>query len=241
MRQASWLTWMICAAAAGPVWADPGYYVVTTYSDAGKVDVNLRYWTTKRPGRPEMVWPEVGVGYGVTDRWYSQLFVSAIGRTIGETNLDSINWQNDYLLTQGQYPVDVAVHTQLVRNVGESNVLEFGPALQTDIGRTQLNANLIFEHGNGEYNPPDTQLKYQWQVRYRWLPALNVGLQGFGELGTWSHWDAGAQQSRRFGPALFTKLPLGEHEALKLQAAWLTGKTYGQQGHMLTVRATLDF
>ena len=235
MQLTRWLTWMICAAAAAPVWADPGYYVVTTYSDAGKVDVNLRYWTTKRPGRPEMVWPEVGVGYGVTDRWYSQLFVSAIGRTIGETNLDSINWQNDYLLTQGQYPVDVAVHTQLVRNVGESNVLEFGPALQTDIGRTQLNFNLIFERNlSGPVVP--TALKYQWQLRHRWQPWLNFGAQGFGEVGPWEQFDAWAKQSHRAGPAAFGRFDLEGERAVHWQAAFLRGKVYGHVGQMFTMQ-----
>ena len=175
------------------------------------------------------------MGWGVSDRWYSQLFVSAIGRTIGETNLDSINWQNDYLLTQGQYPVDVAVHTQLVRNVGEGNVLEFGPALQTDIGRTQLNFNLIFERNlSGPVVP--TALKYQWQLRHRWQPWLNFGAQGFGEVGPWEHLDAWAQQSHRAGPAAFGRFDLEGERAVHWQAAFLRGKVFGHVGQMFTMQ-----
>ena len=233
----------LLAAAAPTARADPGYYVLIPYDNAGVRTVDLRYWTTQAPGQKTTLWPEIGFAWGVNSRWTTELFSSYIGAKLTEIAPSTLNWQNTVLLTQGELPFDLGLHLQLVRerDGSGSHTVEWGPLLQTDIGRTQLNANLIFEHGNGEYNPPDTQLKYQWQVRYRWLPALNVGLQGFGELGTWNHCDAPAQQSRRFGPALFTKLPLGEHEALKLQAAWLTGKTYGQQGHMLTVRATLDF
>jgi len=106
----SLLVW--CAAAAR---ADPGYYVVTVYDNSGQGSVDLRYWTVKHPGSPEVIWPEIGLGYGVNSRWSTLLFASWIGSSQMATRLSTWNWQNDFLLTQGEWPVDVAVHTNIAR------------------------------------------------------------------------------------------------------------------------------
>lgn len=223
-----------------PAWAlaDPGYYLVTVYENEGEASVDFRYWTVRQPGEPLTVWPEVGVGYGVTKRWYTEVFLSAIGPTFTNTSASSLNWQNDYLLTQGQYPFDLAIHTNLVQNrEGRSGtVLEFGPVLQTDVGRTQLNANLIFERTLRADVPRNTKLKYQWQAKYRWRPALHFGVQGFGELGDWDHWAPGSQQSHRLGPMIAGTFRLGDGHALKYTAAYLVGSVYGSRGDMLSVR-----
>lgn len=228
---------LACAGAA----ADPGYYVVTAYSDKGLRTADFRYWATRAPGWPEVRWPELGFGYGVTDRWYSEVFASWIASSALKTHISSWNWQNDFLLTQGQYPIDVALHSQLIRMAGGDQAIEFGPVLQTDIGRTQLNLNFFLDRTFRTAAPQPTALKYQWQVRHRWLPGLHVGLQGFGELGPWDDWSPRSQQSNRAGPALFGKLALGDGYTLNWQAAYLRGKTYGASGTMLTGRVYLTY
>jgi hypothetical protein len=219
-----------------PALAEVGYYVVVPYSDPGASSVKLRYWTTKLPNRPETVWPEAGFAYGINSRWTTELYATNIGRSIGKSRLDSLNWQNDLLLTQGQYPVDVAVHTTLTHGVGEGNSVEFGPEFQTDVGRTQLNLNLFLERALGKDRTDPTELKYQWQVRHRWMPGLHVGLQGFGELGPWNHWATWAGQSHRAGPALFGRVGLGDRQALEWQAAFLRGSVFTRTGHMFTAQ-----
>ena len=223
--------------------ADPGYYVVTPYDNEGIRTVDFRYWTVKPHGSTEVSWPEIGFGYGVTSRWTTELFMSYVGSSEMAMRPSSLNWQNEFLLTQGELPFDLAMHLQLISDQGQTggNAIEFGPVLQTDIGRTQLNANLFLERGYGTGMPSPTQLKYQWQLRHRWLPQLHFGLQGFGELGRWDDWASSATQSHRAGPALFTTLRLADHEAIKVQAAYLVGKTYGRSGHMFTMRANFEF
>jgi hypothetical protein len=56
-------------AASTIVRADPGYYVVTAYDNAGLRTVDFRYWTVKSNGHPATRWPEIGFGYGVNSRW----------------------------------------------------------------------------------------------------------------------------------------------------------------------------
>lgn len=234
-----------CAAAlllaSGMAAADPGYYVVTVYDNPGQKSVDMRYWTVDKSGSPATCWPELGLGWNVNGRWYTGLLASYIGSADSATRLDALNWQNDLLLTQGQYPVDLAIHTLLVRPQQEGgHALEIGPALQTDIGRTQVNFNTIFERGFGAQGGKPTQLKYQWQLRHRWLPWLHFGAQGFGELGTWNDWASRERQSHRAGPALFGKLSLGEGK-LQWQAAYLVGDTYRKRGAMFTSRVHFDF
>jgi hypothetical protein len=231
----------LCLSAAAH--ADPGYYVVTTYDNSGVRLADFRYWSVKRNGRSEVIWPEIGFGYGVTSRWTTELFLSGEGGPRRATRLSSVNWQNDVLLTQGEWPLDVALHAQIIRERADASAttLEWGPVLQTDVGRTQVNFNVFFDRSVSGPDPSPVQMKYQWQVRHRWGPTLHFGAQGFGELGHWDEWSPRQSQSHRAGPAVFSSVRVNGQEAMKFQAAWLMGSTYGRAGRMITLKSTLQF
>jgi hypothetical protein len=230
---------LACGSASG---ADPGYYVVTVYDNPGQKTLDLRYWTVNLPGSPTITWPEAGFGWNVNGRWYTELYGSWVGSADFATHLSTLNWQNDVLLTQGQYPFDLAVHTQLVRpeNPASGYSFEIGPALQTEVGRTQLNLNVFFERDFAMQTATPTQMSYQWQVRQRWRPWLHFGAQGFGELGPWDHWSPHGSQSNRAGPALFGSIDAAPG-TIGWQAAYLIGKTFGQRADMFTMRLKYDF
>jgi hypothetical protein len=242
VNKALWL-WPPFLFATAVANADPGYYVVTAYDNAGLRTVDLRYWTVKSEGRPSTRWPEIGFGYGVNSRWYTEVYASFIGTLDTATRLSTVNWQNEFLLTQGEWPIDIAVHSALTKFSGTSDgyAIEYGPVLQTDIGRTQLNLNVFFEHDYGDGAGGSTAMKYQWQIKHRWLPRLQFGLQGFGELGTWNHWDPADQQSHRAGPAIFGSVPVGNGTTLLYQATILLGSTYGRNGNMFSMRMQYAF
>jgi len=217
----------VCIGAA----ADPGYYLVTPYSQPGQAALDLRYWTVTVRGDTTH-WPEVGLRYGVNSRWTTELLASFVGPRLDQQSLSSWNWQNMVLLTQGQYPVDVGLHLQAIHSTDDGNVLEWGPVFQTELGRLQLNGNLIFEHEFKDTGK--ASLKYQWQALYRLAPGWRAGVLGFGELGTWNHWSN--RQSHRAGPAL--RVGLGDVE---LQAGYLWGKVYGQKAKMFTADLVWGF
>jgi hypothetical protein len=223
--------------------ADPGYYVVTPYDNAGVRSVDIRYWTFKPTGKKEILWPEIGVSYGVNSRWTTELFISAIGTDATDMRASSLNWQNDVLLTQGELPVDIALHAQLIKDRSTPHQLnvEWGPVLQTDIGRSQFNFNAFVAQALHAERPQKADLRYQFQVRHRLTDSVHVGVQGFGELGPWNDWSPSAYQSHRAGPALFGKISLGDREAFKWQAAWLVGKVNTRRGHMFTAKVNYDF
>lgn len=221
------------AALAGPAVADPGYYVVTPYDQAGRVGTELRYWTVKPPGQDATLWPEIGISYGINTRWTTRLLASWIGSGASDLVLSSVNWQHLVLLTQGERSYDLGLHAQLTRNRGDGNALELGPVWQTDLGRLKLNANVFWEYDSAKR---DTRLKLQWRGVYRMAPGWRVGVEGFSEVGQWNDWAPRARQSHRAGPALLATLWDEGPDTVTLNAAFLFGKTYGSRGDMFTMQ-----
>jgi hypothetical protein len=134
--------------------------------------------------------------------------------------------------------VDVALHTLVERARRRPNgyAVQFGPVLQTQLWRTQLNFNLFFqrEMDNGERN--ETELAYQWQIRQRWKSWFSPGLQGFGEMGKWNDWLPSNQQSHRAGPAFF-----GHAGRFKYEAAYLFGKNSARAANSFSMRVQYIF
>ncbi len=166
-RSARALGWLLTATAfCGAVHAGPSYYVVTTYDYAGVRSIDMRYWGVQLPGHAAVSWLETGSGYGVNSRWHSKLHGSRNGTGSTAMELRTLNWQNEFLPTQGEWPVDVAVRGSPIRSVFggyRGTEIELGPVLQTDVGRTQLDANLFFEHKWPDDDSPaePTQLEHQ--------------------------------------------------------------------------------
>ncbi len=222
------------ALLMAPAVADPGYYVVAPYDQAGRVGAELRYWTTKASGENAVLWPELGLSYGINTRWTTRLLASWEGESLRGATLSTWNWINEVLLTQGEKPYDLALHVQLVHNHEDgSHALELGPVWQTDLGRLKLNANAFWEYDSAKR---DTRLKLQWRGVYRVVPGWRVGLQGFSEVGRWNDWAPRQRQSHRAGPALLATLWDAGPDTVTLNAGYLFGKVYGRRGEMFTMQ-----
>lgn len=235
------------ALAGAAVAADPGYYVVAPYDNAGTLTAEARYWTVKRRTRGELVWPELGLSWGVNTRWTTGVLHSSIGPANLRTRQSVLNWWHTVLLTQGEWPVDVALFAQAVRDLQGTrrHAVEYGLLLQGDIARTQINFNLVWDRPRGAAAGEPTMLKLQWQLRHRgqpgWQAGLHLGLMGFDELGPWDRWAPHERQSHRVGPALWWAPAGGPAKGLELSAGWLEGKIYGRVGHMATLRVAQRF
>lgn len=223
--------------------AGTGYYLVTTYPNEGQRTIDFKYWNAKPTGRPPRSMPELGLGYNVNSVWYTELTAAWFKVSPGSNKLSAIEWQNDFMLTQGQYPFDLALHTNIERAEDTSRGvgLEFGPVLQTEIGRTQFNLNLFFSR---DYRVPEIEpmeLAYQWQVKYRWTGKLQFGVQGFGEVGPWNDWLPREKQSHRFGPVLLGSWDLGGPREWKYEAAYLVGKNSARNAKSVAMRIQYAF
>jgi hypothetical protein len=231
----------LCAQQAAA--QSTGYYLVTTYPDEGQRTVDFKYWNAKPDGRAPRSAPEIGFGYNVNSRWFTEVMAEWFQLSPGSNHLSAIEWQNDFMLTQGQYPLDLALHSKIDRAQDGSGAmgLEFGPVMQTEFGRTQLNLNLFFERHYRTGEPEPMQMKYQWQVKYRWIEKLQFGVQGFGEMGEWDHWLPRGQQSHRAGPALLGTWDLGGGHAWKYESAYLVGENSARNARSVTMRVQYVF
>ncbi|MFL6710450.1 MAG: hypothetical protein ACJ8HI_19780 [Massilia sp.] len=242
-RAAALVTMALLSLTHVQAHAETGYYLVTTYPDEGRRAVDFKYWAAKPDGKPTLAAPELGLSWNVTSRWYTEVTAAAFKYGAGSNHLAAIEWQNDFMLTQGQYPIDVAFHTNVERATDGSGEIgiEYGPVLQTEFGRTQLNFNLFFQRElHGDEKEP-TELAYQWQVKYRWREHLQFGVQGFGEMGEWNHWLPRREQSHRIGPALLGSWRTAGGQEWKYEAALLFGKNSATHAQTFSTRIQYAF
>jgi hypothetical protein len=118
-----------------------------------------------------------------------------------------------------------------------------GPLLQWETDAIQWNANLLFERvfrGHAD-EPRVTEVGYQFQARYGWRPELDFGVQAFGEMGKWNHWEPSSEQKHTIGPAIFGKVKLAGREAIKYDAAWLLGASKAAPDNAVRVRVEYEF
>ena len=233
---------LLMAMLATSAAAETGYYVVTPYPNDGERVVDFKYWNAKPSGKPPRDLPEIGFAYNVNSRWYTELSVAWFRFGAGSEKLASVEWQNDVMLTQGQYPFDLALHSSVSRAESDHSVgLELGPEIQTEIGPLQLNLNLFLQRDLRVTPSESTELAYQWQLRYHGRAALQFGAQGFGEVGKWNDWLPRSQQSHRAGPAVFGSLPMGGRQVLRYEAAYLIGTNSAQNAKSVTLRVQYAF
>jgi len=137
--------------------------------------------------------------------------------------------------------VGVLVELEVPRGHGEAYEFKIGPLLQTEFGRVQLNGNVFLERKFHDGSAHETELLYQWQAKYRMQPTFEFGLQGFGEVGKWDHWNPSNQREHRFGPAVFGKLRIGERQAIKYNAAYLLGATEATPDRTFRLQIEYEF
>jgi hypothetical protein len=204
--------------------AEPADYVHTPDVTYGEREIDFKIGTIKRPNQYRESASSIGFGYGLTQNWFSEVYVK-YKRENGEgTFRDAFEWENKFQLTDpGKYPVDTGFLLEIERPKDHSEGYEvtFGPLFQTEFGKTQVNTNLLFKRNYQADFPNRLQLGYQWQVKYRWLQQFEFGAQGFGEVGDWDKWAARDQQSHRYGPAIFGKIDVGNRKAIKYNMAYL--------------------
>jgi hypothetical protein len=222
--------------------AGPNEYVFTPAVTYGEREIDFKIGTAKKPDEDRGSAASIGLGYGVTQSWMTELYVKYNREGGDRTRFDAFEWENKFQLTEpGEYPIDIGFITEIERPKDRTEGYEvtFGPLLQKELGNVQLNANVIFQRNYRAAEDNPMRLNYQWQMKYRWHPLLEFGAQGFGELGQWNHWAPANEQSHRLGPAIFGKLALGGRQAIKYNAGVLFDVGGEKRGN--TLRAQIEY
>lgn len=155
-----------------------------------------------------------GVGYGVTDRWFTELYPE-IEKEAGDNRdykMTSLEWENIFSLTEkGQYFVDfglLAAYEQSFENDSASKV-EARLLLAKDVGKFSHSLNIIFENEVGQHAEGGLETGLAWGSRFRFNPSFEPGIEyyaDFGRLDTSSEFD---EQTHQVGPVIYGKLPYG--------------------------------
>lgn len=229
----------LCAAQAAL--AGPAAYVKTPLVEYGERELELKWGRAKAGDGTREHQTIIGVGAGITPWWFTELNAGLVGGTEKSTAYEALEWENIFQLTEtGKYPVDAGFLFEIERPRDHAEGWE-GPLLQTEFGRVQLNGNALFERHVRADLPGETEFLYEWQAKYRWRPALELGFQGFGELGKWDHWSAHNEQSHILGPAVFGQVRLGTRQKIKYDAAYLVAASPAAPDRTLRFRVEYEF
>ena len=237
---------ILCAAALAALGqqalAEPNDYVYTPAVSYGEREIDFKFGNATGPAAGRAA--SLGFGYGVSEHWFTEVYVKYKGDPGGPTAFDAYEWENKFQLTEpGKYPVDLGFILEIERpqDRAEGYEVRFGPLLQTDLGRWQANANLLLQRNYHADFPSDMTIGYQLQLKYRYREEFEYGLQAFGEMGKWDHWQPSSEQTNRLGPAIFGRLKVGSHEAIRYNAAYLVGLSPAAPDHTFRMQIEYEF
>ena len=225
------------AALAGP--AD---YIYTPNVEYGERVLVFLFGFLRGGGQERLTAASLGLGFGVTERWFTEVYVKYEKPGGESTRYDAFEWENRFQLTEAnRYPVDAGFVIEIERPRDRSEGTEFrlGPVFQTDVDRWRFNFNVLLERSINADEPSRTELGYQFQARYFATGNTDFGVQAFGEMGAVNHFDSGRDQTHRMGPAIFGKIPLGGRNIIQYNAAVLFGLTSGAPDR--TIRAQVEY
>ncbi|HEY6898780.1 MAG TPA: transporter [Rhodocyclaceae bacterium] len=234
---------MSAAAHAGP-----SEYVSMPNAEYGEKEIDFKYGVNS-PAKPgdEAGQYAIGFGYGATQHWFTEVYLVNTRDTGDNFRLEAIEWENKFQLTEpGEYFADVGLLTEIEvpRQHGAPIELSVGALFQKDIDKFQLNGNVILTRqvrDSDDAAEHNTEIGYQWQIKYRWRPEFEFGLQGLGSMGKWDDWDKSRDQIHKVGPAIFGKYKVGEHQAIKYNAALLAGVSEAAPHSTLRFQVEYEF
>lgn len=235
----------VCGSA---VLASPSDYVYVPGVEYGEKEIDFKSGSARDSAGNRESAASLGFGWGATPFWFTEIY-GKWEKVSGERNrFEAYEWENKFQLTEtGRYVVDIGLITEieLPRESKDPKEFKFGPLLQTEFEKTQVNLNLLFERKFGGSNASGeertTEMGYQWQIKYRARREFEFGAQGFGTLGEWNHWEPRSEQTHIIGPAVFGKVDLGSRHGLRYNAAWLLGVNAASANNTFRMQMEYEF
>ena len=224
--------------------AEANDYVRTPAVEYGEKEIDFRSGYQRNRDTGSESASALGVGWGATPWWFTEIYAKYHREPGERTAFDAWEWENRFQLTDtGKYPVDVGFLLEIERPKERSDGYEltFGPLFQMEWDRIQGNFNVLLQRHVRSAEEFDTELHYQAQLKYRYAEKLEWGAQAFGNVGRWDRWSSSSTQEHKIGPALFGKLRVAQHAAIKWNAGLLFGLTDKSPRTTLRVQAEYEF
>ncbi len=225
--------------------AGPSDYVITPIVEEGEREIDLKAGSAKLRDDTRNSNHSLGLGLGVNRWWFTEVYAIWHKPPGEEHSFDAWEWENRFQLTEtGKYPLDIGLLLEIERpkDRREGYEVRWGVLLQSDLtSELQANLNLLFEKRIRSSSSGRAELGYQWQLKHRWKPSLEFGLQGFGDVGPWNDWEPRTEQPHVAGPAIFGRAKISERQAIKYSAGLLFGMTNGSARNVLRVQAEYEY
>jgi hypothetical protein len=193
----------------------------------------------------------LGYGVGVTQHWFTELDIEYRRHSSVGTGLDSLEWENTLQIGEpGQWPVDLGMVFNLEKPYEasrnsfktEGTSIRFGPLLQKDIGKVELNFNLLVTRYFKSTEFSATEFSYQSQIKYRYSQPLEVGIQAFGKFSSVGQtWAPYSDQVQRVGPVVLGRLVMPQERSLSYNLALLIGTTDHSSDRTLRFQVEYEF
>ncbi len=229
----------LALCASSTVLAGPADKVYRPIVEKGETEFEFRGGYADFKNGPDEYAYLFDIGYGVTDRWKTEIAFEYEGETGFGGKLSAVEWENVFVLTeQGKHWADVGLFVEYEHTFAAGpDELKIGPMFEKQVGSTIANLNLVLEREIGSGASNDTDLDYTWQVKWQGKPELEWGVQGFGGFGALG--DLGNEAEHSLGPAMFGVKRLASGNKLAYDAALLAG--VNKAAPDLTVRFELEY
>ncbi len=172
---------------------------------------------------------QFSVGYGVTDRWFTELYSKFEREPQDHTTFDAWEWENIFQLTErGEYWLDVgsSLAYEWTPQSNRADTIETRLLLEKDMDKTSHILNVILEKDIGSGPKASLESTVLWSSRYNLSRYFEPGFEissDFGELKDTGSFD---EQKHSIGPTAYGKIPLhltNRADSLKYRVGYLVG------------------
>jgi len=183
--------------------ADAYDYVLVPYIDPGKLSLRLSWGAADKRGL-SATGQAIALGYGVSEHWYTELWVSQERDRGRPMSPHGWYWSNQLKLGSSERS-DWALYLSYWKPPASAGGWEWtlGPMWQYAGSGFDLNVNVLLRHWLRPGRVQHTELAYQAQIKALWRPGWEWGAQAYGEFGPLSDPDPLKAQQHLWGPALF--------------------------------------
>jgi len=187
----------------------------------------------------------LGVGYGVTAHWFTELALHYGQRQGSTLQFRDVAWENILQLAEpGEWPLDVGISFEVEHSQRSQDQLNVtgGVLLQKEFGVVQANLNILLTHVIEGPEPASTRVQLQGQLKYRYSEPFEFGVQGFSNVSSYrTTWAPYSDQVHRIGPVALGKFKFGRERSLSYNAAFLFGTTDRSPDRTLRFQIEYEF
>jgi hypothetical protein len=187
----------------------------------------------------------LGVGYGVTAHWFTELAIHYGERQGSTLQFRDIAWENVLQLAEpGEWPLDIGISLEVEHSQRSQDQLDVtgGALLQKDFGLVQANLNILLTHVIEGPEPATTRVQLQGQLKYRYSEPFEFGVQAFSNVSSYrTTWASYSDQVHRIGPVALGKFKFGHERSLSYNAAFLFGTTDRSPDRTLRFQIEYEF